>query len=361
MKKDGKGFFKEFKMLPEESHFYTPLYNSSEHSFQTERYGEAHTVGCRNSQEDASLFVRSSALIKLKPEQIAERMWSAIKYINLKVIEAGAGLGQGTTACIACIHQNHLITANLADTVLFAALYSEEGKFIAVTRLTENLHHPEEEKERIELNGGRILYGRVNGSLAVGRAIGDHHHNSISEIISSDPALAIFPINQLIGSLNPDNLAVGQLKFIMTCDGFTEAADILHKEHHTYMKNCLSYIENNRQEEDFAFALLNEALERSNDNISVSVLTYDSHCANFEYFAIFDGHGGQNTVDMVVTHFADSFNAQIALSEDDYQKQPLSTTNNQANFLRDNSAMFKVVYEDGVAANEPKSGSDLGF
>ncbi len=361
VKKDGQGFFTEIELLPAETHYYTPLLNSSESSFHTKRYGEAHTLGERDTQEDASLFCRSSTLINLIPKQVAERMWSAIKIIDAKVKKNRAGLGQGTTACVACIQQNHLITANLADSVLFAALYSACGNLIAVTRLTENLHHPDTEKERIEASGGKIINKRVNGSLAVGRSIGDHHFNNKGEVISSDPALAIFPINQLINSLNPKNLTIGQLKFIMTCDGFTEAADNINIEHSFYLKNGLNSMNNeNTDELTIAFALLNEALEFSGDNISVAVLTYNPHCANLEYFSIFDGHGGQQTVDLVVTGFSEIFNGQIALSEEEYQQQPLSTTNNQNSFLRDNSSLFKVINEENIVFSDPESYFDLG-
>lgn len=109
-----------------------------------------------------------------------------------------------------------------------------------------------------------------------------------------------------------------------------------------------------------ALALARKALDdRSGDNISVSVLTYDPKITKPHYFAIFDGHGGIKVLDLILTNFVSIFNEQLALTEEAYQEQSLSTHNNKDNFLRDNNPMVKMVIGNKVAINDQREPSEI--
>jgi integrin-linked kinase-associated serine/threonine phosphatase 2C len=363
-------FFAESKDVSGKTHQYNPFDNKSDSygrypdsKHQTSVYGEVHLQGKRDSQEDGTLFVQLTSQPKLTPQQVAERLWSTIKIVDDLVKKERAGEGEGTTVCVACLHQGHLITANLADSVLFALLLNSEDKLSGVARLTDNLHHPDDPHElnRIKSQGGVVFDGRVNSNLGVARAIGDHDYNQSGEVITADAALGIYSLNHLQTVLNLHNESVGKLKFIMSCDGFTEAADILKIEHHEYLKISFNTIKDRTFNIDFnesylALALGRKAIEDgSGDNVSVSVLTYEPDITNTCYFAIFDGHGGQNVVNLVVKNFVHIFNKQLSLTEEAYQQQAFSIQNNKANFLRDNESVVKVVSPDRVAKDEPKT------
>ncbi len=357
MRKSESIFFKKCNILSSFAHLYTPLENGQDASFQITGFGEAHRKGLREFQEDASFFVRLSNTVELSKEQVAQRLWTTIKLLDEQVKTKELGMNEGCTACIAYLNQDDLITANLADSVLFIVLFNPQGEPLGVARLTEQLHHPSDSKEqkRILEQGAMIKDNRVNGGLALSRAIGDHGYNTNGEVLISDAEINIYSIKQLHTILNPQNLPAGEMKCIMTCDGFTEAADFNQfDEHHEYLRQCLCFINKGYagklQEAVLAEKLTKEALENhSGDNVSVSVFTINSAISNTTYFGIFDGHGGKRVADYAVKNFADTFNKQLGLNDIDYQKQPLSATNKKEAFLNDNSTMEKELSLDKVA------------
>lgn len=328
------------------THQYTPLNHDPQSTYQTETYGDVHLQGRRPSQEDGGLYVLLPEPLELTPYQVAERLWTAIKTLDEAIIAAELSNPylneQGSTACITCLHQNHLISANLADSVLFVVLYSAEGQLLGAKRLTTHLHKASdaEEQSRIAAEGGQVFGGRVYGNLAIARGLGDHYCNQTGEVVSSDAALGLYSLAELQTLLNPSKTAIGKMQFILSCDGFTEAADRLAKTHQDYLIHCLNRIKDsaNLQESALAKALATESIaEGSTDNVSIEVMTLDPSISNTRYFALFDGHGGQLTVDFVVNHFATIFNQQLSLTEDAYQQQALSTQHKKASFLRDNA------------------------
>ena len=350
MKKDELSpvFFAKAKLLETSDHFYTPRNNNAESTYQNQCYGEVHRQGLRPAQEDGGIFAQLPET-DLSPEAIGQRLWTAIKIADEQVkgeilLDEIVVTIPGTTVCVACLTEKFIITANLADTVLFAVLYDLEGEVLGVALLTEQLHHPSDPQEsnRILVQGGTIIDGSINNQLEVSRAIGDYELNSIGEIVISDAAIGIYSLDELKTVLNPRNESVGNLQFIITCDGFTEVAKDL-----SYLKNCLdSYNKpGNLQELTIAKNLAEHALrDGSTDNVSVAVMTAKSTISNMRYFGIFDGHGGNKTVDRVVTNFVKIFNNQLALTEKVYQKQASSTSNRKENFLRDNEFIYKISF-----------------
>lgn len=89
----------------------------------------------------------------------------------------------GTTAVCALISPTHIFVANCGDSR--AVLY--RGGKIGFSTQDHKPVNPVE-KERIQNAGGSVMIQRVNGSLAVSRALGDYEYK-VSELHSCDLCL----------------------------------------------------------------------------------------------------------------------------------------------------------------------------
>ena len=77
----------------------------------------------------------------------------------------------GSTACVVLLTKEKIYCANAGDSR--AIMYSD-GAAVALSKDHKPLN--EDEKARIEAAGSFVLDGRVNHSLAVSRAFGDHNY-----------------------------------------------------------------------------------------------------------------------------------------------------------------------------------------
>ena len=110
-----------------------------------------------------------------------------------KIPEVASGEDKsGTTAVCALISQKYLIIANCGDS---RSLVCTSGKPVLATQVSIRVfvsltlflfiyfqdHKPsnELEKERIQNAGGSVMIQRVNGSLAVSRALGDFEYKNV--------------------------------------------------------------------------------------------------------------------------------------------------------------------------------------
>ena len=82
--------------------------------------------------------------------------------------------GCGTTACVVFMTEDKIYCANAGDSRAILVRKNADNK-PEVVELSED-HKPgnDSEMRRIEAAGLEIIGGRVDGSLAVARAIGDH-------------------------------------------------------------------------------------------------------------------------------------------------------------------------------------------
>ena len=80
-------------------------------------------------------------------------------------------IGSGSTANVVMLTPTHVVCANAGDT---RAVYQAGGK---VRRLSTD-HKPSlsGERRRVTAAGGEVINGRVDGGLAVSRALGDFHY-----------------------------------------------------------------------------------------------------------------------------------------------------------------------------------------
>ena len=94
--------------------------------------------------------------------------WNIFEQIDDELGRVVKAEDQGTCCCIAIVDEGKCSVINLGDT---RAVLCENGK---ARRISQD-HKSKEESEikRINDAGGMILRGRVSGTLAVTRALGD--------------------------------------------------------------------------------------------------------------------------------------------------------------------------------------------
>jgi serine/threonine protein phosphatase PrpC len=97
----------------------------------------------------------------------------------------------GTTAVCALVTHSHYFIINLGDS---RAILSK-SKSVAQDMFVTEDHKPylPKERERITAAGGSVMIQRVNGSLAVSRALGDYEYKSVhnlpatAQLVSPEP------------------------------------------------------------------------------------------------------------------------------------------------------------------------------
>lgn len=304
------------------------------------KFGYFEAKHSRNAQEDALawIYFNDNEIANLSPEELGQRLWTSYKIIDAN----GKDLGGGSTASSTIFDgKGNLITATLADAVSFAAIYGKDDKVMGVVRLNSIIHKPTSptEEARIKAGGGHVWEGRVLGILAVSRAFGDYFpiKNSDVKLVSSDASIEITNIDSIADHLKINKNDIGRIQVISTCDGFTDAADVIEyfdestddaKEiktnHEKFLKDCLEKLDGQvKPEQEIAKYLVECAKEGgSRDNISVAVQTLIANEAVL--VGVYDGHNGQ-----IMSHFAANsigsiFIDQCKLSNKDYLKQEYS-------------------------------------
>lgn len=300
------------------------------------------TIGDRPSQEDALAYLGNldaeSNLAALTPEQVGARMWSV--HLQLDAEYNGKRFAGTTASSNFYDGKGNIITATLADAASFAVVYNKDGEVLKVVRLNSVTHKPDDKQEKsriLELNGQvKEIDGipRVNGILAVCRAIGDkssHFQGKKGDyLISSESQVDINSIKELTSDL--DLNLVGQIEVITTCDGFTDGAGFIKQTkeaHETYLKNCLTSGDaKGLHGKAMCNALADQAIkDGSRDNISVAAQVIFAEGKPLDkpvFLGVYDGHGGIDASTFVASHIGRVFRAQCALTEVQYAKNEYS-------------------------------------
>ncbi|MBL7478981.1 protein phosphatase 2C family protein [Legionella bononiensis] len=326
-------------------------------------FGYCENQGNRSEQEDTLVWhllseadlTAKGTLTSLSPEQIGHRLWTSYLIIDEQRDESGA-----TASTTIYDGKGNLITATLADTVSFAAVYGKDGKVINVIRLNSVTHNPTlpGETARVEAAGGRIVKNRVAfipqkpsiGSIAVSRAIGDDYYKEKGWLIA-ESTIDITNFDKIAADCNIDKENIDKIQIISTCDGYTEPAGEkkqTKEDHEAFLLSNLKEIEEAKGTQlsprELAEALSASALAKgSNDNVSVAVQSLTLDSKNPVFLGVYDGHGGSVTSILTAQNIVRVFKEQCALSLSAYAAQELSVHRKQAAFERDNQPLSAEV------------------
>ncbi|KTD44304.1 PP2C family serine/threonine-protein phosphatase [Legionella parisiensis] len=299
-------------------------------------FGLYETIGLRPSQEDAvfACWYARDHFKYLTPKEIGRRLWTSYHLINI----LGRNVMYGGTTASTTVYDGHgaLITATLADSISFAVIFDKQGEIAGVMRLNNIIHHPNAELERIQRAGGVVFFDRINGQLAVSRAIGDFDYNA--EVVCADASIDINYLDEIYEHIGILKESVGKVQLITTCDGFTEPlAYQTKKEHEQWLLNCLREIPSARTQKEQLLAkmLANKAIEwGSRDNISIAVQTLSLSLPFL--IGIYDGHGGKDASRYTAENIGAIFDYQCSLTQEAYALQSLSADKNFTIYYRDN-------------------------
>lgn len=158
----------------------------------------------------------------------------------------------GTTATIALILNNRLWVANVGDSRTI--LVNRDGT--AIQASDDAKPSIDRWKTKIEKVGGQVLFDRVNGQLAVGRAIGDKNVKGNKGVccISPNPTITSYPLDFEY--------------LVLACDGLYDVATT--NEVGAAIK---AMHDKGESAENMAKRLVHSAIQRgSKDNVSVIVI-----------------------------------------------------------------------------------------
>jgi len=209
--------------------------------------------------------------IRKRAASVPDALLQAFQQTDQDMVRAGIMIS-GCTACVCVLHEEHgarvIYTAHLGDS---RAVMARDGRATRLTSMTDHkATDPLEEKRVIEA-GGKIINDRVNGMLAMTRALGDHLLKTPvlpNDVVSNVPDITSTDISK-------------KDKFvIVACDGLWDVID--DQQAVELVVECMEELkpqfdqlqrEGRSLAEIYARMLVEEALARgSNDNISCVVI-----------------------------------------------------------------------------------------
>lgn len=336
------------------------------------KFGYHEIIGGRDAQEDALAWkeIPLEHLANLSPVQIGHRLWSTYKELDKPDLRQ-----VGTTASTTIYDaKGSFITATLGDAASFIAIYNNDKALIGVMRLNQITHKPGDELEtvRIQQANGYIVedhHGtlRVNGKTNISRAIGDHSIKGKygQKLLCSEAHIDITDIEKIAASCNVNKQDIDTIKLIVTCDGFTDAADASQTKeaHEAFLLKCLQKHPNDIPEKDLAVLLTSEALETSLDNISIAIQTIslNSPTSQAIFLGVYDGHGGNQASHFVAKYILPTFTEQCLLEQCDYEAQIHSVNQQKDLYCRDNSDNSNQIIQESSNESSSSSSSNAIF
>lgn len=320
-------------------------------------FGYFEAQHTRRSQEDAlawqTLAPKNLSAAgdtdQLSAKEIGHRLWTSYRLLDRNFGNAGT-----TASTTVYDGKGNLITATLADAVAFAAVYDKQGTVAGVIRLNSKTHKPEDlsEEQRIRNAGGCVTcfkgVHRVNGALAVSRAIGDFKYKKAG--VCSEATIDITSVDDIAKQLKIERNNIRKIQVISTCDRFTDGAgldDQTKEGHEGYLLNKLNTIASlgTQSEEELAELLVEAAkTDGSRDNISVAVQSITDDTPAF-LLGLYDGHSGSEASVFVAKNMGNTFIRQCTLSPAAYDQQEFSVSKNQEVYKRDNPTSFDIKEE----------------
>ena len=172
--------------------------------------------GTKNTQMVVSGTDEKSSNSSISSERLFEKLKQSTKQGFLNLDETLKELPQfvsgeersGTTAIVTFVTPTHILFANCGDS---RALLCRDGEIGFVT--VDHKPYLEEEKTRIEQAGGSVIIQRVNGSLAVSRALGDFDYKKVPGLPNTQQLVSAEPEVTLVERHPKDEFLV------LACDG----------------------------------------------------------------------------------------------------------------------------------------------
>ena len=130
-----------------------------------------------------------------------------------KVSEQEYAQDTGTTVCVVLITKEHIYCANSGDS---RAILVKKGNF--VVELSED-HKPDnrEEEKRINTANHFVSESRVDGNLALSRAIGDFQYKDMPNLAAKDQAVTAKPDIKVVKRSKDDDFIVNACDGIWDC------------------------------------------------------------------------------------------------------------------------------------------------
>lgn len=126
---------------------------------------------------------------------------------QLPEVESGQDQS-GSTSVMTLVSPRHIICANTGDS---RAVLSRSGAAVPLSH--DHKPYNPGEKERIERAGGTVKFNRVNGDLAVSRALGDFVYKRAPEVSAEEQAVTAFP-EMICETRSKDDEFI-----VLACDG----------------------------------------------------------------------------------------------------------------------------------------------
>jgi len=178
-----------------------------------------------------------------------------------EIPELASGEDKSGSTCIATlISPRHVIFANCGDS---RAIFSRDNSVVCSTQD----HKPVNplEKERIQNAGGSVMIQRVNGSLAVSRALGDFEYKNVQgkgpceQLVSPEPEIQIVDRNESLDEF-----------LVLACDGVWDVMS--NEELKDYIRHCMQRTSDLKQ-------ICNDVVDTclykgSRDNISIEIIAF---------------------------------------------------------------------------------------
>ncbi len=147
-----------------------------------------------------------------KYEEALKETFIALDDLLLQEIDQDIVYTTGSTSIAVLVTRNHIYTANVGDS---RAVLCRSGRAIPLSFDHKPFHKAEH--DRIVNAGGFVQSGRVNGNLALSRALGDFEYKRNSE----------FPLHKQIVSGIPDIVVEERAErdefVVIACDGIWDA------------------------------------------------------------------------------------------------------------------------------------------
>jgi len=232
-----------------------------------------HLLDCIMSQDAFKESLKKEH--SLSEEELMDKVKSGILtgFLTLdeklrKIPEVANGEDKsGTTAVCALITEKYVIFSNCGDSRGVLSVRAESGGVSSRPALATLDHKPSNtiERERIQNAGGNVMIQRVNGSLAVSRALGDFEYKNVEgkgpteQLVSPEPEFYI------------KTRDAGADEFlVLACDGVW---DVMTNE------DICSFISDRMRVTDDLETIANEVIDTclhkgSRDNMSIIIIAF---------------------------------------------------------------------------------------